>query len=72
MTPQTHHETSNSPECSRCDHGFSKGDKACEVLSGRTASGLGTAVVCTSCAKKAGVDVAAFARPAPEVLPQLA
>lgn len=72
MTSQPTHKTSNSPECSRCDHGFSKGDKACEVLSGRSGSGLGTAIVCTSCAKKAGVDVAAFARPAPEVLPELA
>jgi len=72
MTPQPNHEPSNSPECSGCDHRFSIEDKACEVLSGRAAGGLGTTVVCTSCAKKAGVDVAAFARPAPEVLPELA
>ncbi|MFD1570123.1 MULTISPECIES: hypothetical protein [Haloferacaceae] len=72
MTLQTNHETTNSPECNRCDHGFSKEDNACEVLSGRSDDGLGTAVVCTSCAKKAGVDVGAFARPAPEVLPELA
>ena len=72
MTPQQQQTESDSYGCSQCDHIFDHDDLACEVLSGRSGNGLGKTTICTKCAKKAGVDVAAFARPAPELIPELA
>lgn len=66
MNQQDQPRESPEHECSRCGHAFTRSDKACEVLSGRYESGLGRAIVCTKCAKKAGIDVGAFARPVSE------
>lgn len=45
--------------CEQCGTHLFHDDTACEVLNGQ-GSELGEAIVCTDCAREAGVDVAAF------------